>query len=122
MGWITTASAVMLKDLGVAWVILGHSERRNIFKESDADVGKKVAFALKSGLGVIACVGEHLSERESNQTIEVVSRQLSAIKGTVACGAWRGWGGAGRGWGADEGGDRGGLKGRTRVWSVCAAL
>ena len=71
----------MLKDLGVAWVILGHSERRNIFKESDQEVGRKVAFALKTGLNVIACVGEHLSEREANQTTDVVVRQLAAIKG-----------------------------------------
>ena len=80
-GGARTRSAAMLKDLGVNWVILGHSERRNIFGESDDTVGKKVAFALKTGLSVIACVGEHLSEREAGQTLAVVSRQLAAIKG-----------------------------------------
>lgn len=74
----------MLKDLGVDWVILGHSERRNIFKETDQDVGKKTAFALGKGLQVILCVGELLSEREANKTTEVVFRQLQAVKEHVA--------------------------------------
>jgi triosephosphate isomerase (TIM) len=74
-------SAAMLKDLGVGWVILGHSERRNLFHETDADIGKKMAATLKHGLGVIACVGEHLSEREAGQTMAVVARQLAAMQG-----------------------------------------
>ncbi|KAF9578362.1 triosephosphate isomerase [Lunasporangiospora selenospora] len=69
----------MLKDLGIEWVILGHSERREIFKESDDEIGAKVAHALKTGLKVMACVGESLEEREANKTTEVVFRQLAAI-------------------------------------------
>lgn len=69
----------MLKDLGIEWVILGHSERREFFKESDEEIGAKVAHALKTGLKVMACVGEKLEEREANKTTEVVFRQLAAI-------------------------------------------
>jgi triosephosphate isomerase len=69
----------MLKSIGVEWVILGHSERREVFKESDEFVGDKVAFAVKSGLKVIACIGEKLAEREANETTLVVFRQLKAI-------------------------------------------
>ncbi|KAF9298826.1 triosephosphate isomerase [Mortierella antarctica] len=69
----------MLVDVGASWVILGHSERREIFKETDDEVGLKVAHALKTGLKVMARVGEKLEEREKNQTTEVVFRQLAAI-------------------------------------------
>ncbi|KAF9375354.1 triosephosphate isomerase [Podila verticillata] len=72
-------AAEMLKDLGIEWVILGHSERREIFKESDEEIGAKVAHALKAGLKVMACVGEKLEEREADKTTEVVFRQLAAI-------------------------------------------
>lgn len=69
----------MLKDLNINWVILGHSERRAIFGESDELIANKVAFALKNGLKVIACIGETLQERESGKTEEVVFRQTKAI-------------------------------------------
>ncbi|OQV22229.1 Triosephosphate isomerase B [Hypsibius exemplaris] len=72
-------SPAMIKDIGVEWVILGHSERRAIFKEDDALIGAKVKHALSAGLKVIACVGETLQERESNKTEEVVFRQTKAI-------------------------------------------
>lgn len=72
-------SPEQLKDLGIEWVILGHSERREIFKESDELIALKVAFALKTGIKVIACIGEKLEERESGKTFEVVTRQLQAI-------------------------------------------
>eukprot|EP01114_Cavostelium_apophysatum_P015940 TRINITY_DN444_c0_g2_i1.p1 TRINITY_DN444_c0_g2~~TRINITY_DN444_c0_g2_i1.p1 ORF type:complete len:255 (+),score=77.56 TRINITY_DN444_c0_g2_i1:402-1166(+) len=72
-------SAEMILDAGLNWVILGHSERRDIFHESDELIGKKVAHALKVGLKVIACVGEHIEEREAGKTNEVVQRQLKAI-------------------------------------------
>jgi len=70
-------SAAMLKELGAEWVILGHSERRHIFKESNECIGLKVDNALKAGLKVVLCVGELLSEREANQTMEVVEAQLA---------------------------------------------
>ncbi len=73
----------MLKDLGVNWVILGHSERREYFKESDEFVGQKTRFALDAGVSVIACIGEKLEEREANITNEVVARQMKAIASEI---------------------------------------
>jgi len=70
-------SPVMLKDLGIYWVILGHSERRTIFGETDELIARKVVSAIKHGLFVILCIGEKLDERESNKTEEVVQRQLT---------------------------------------------
>ncbi|KAI8843422.1 Triosephosphate isomerase [Chytriomyces cf. hyalinus JEL632] len=72
-------SSEFLKDLGITWTIIGHSERREIFKESDEVTAKKVAYAVAEGLNVMACVGEKLEEREANQTTAVVFRQLKAI-------------------------------------------
>jgi triosephosphate isomerase len=63
----------------IPWVILGHSERRSIFKESDEEVALKTIEALEAGLSVIFCVGETLQEREANQTDVVVQRQLQAL-------------------------------------------
>ncbi|KAG2208169.1 hypothetical protein INT46_005844 [Mucor plumbeus] len=76
-------SPQMLKDMGVDWVILGHSERREYFKESDELVGEKTAFALDAGVSVIACIGEKLEEREANITEDVVARQMKAIAASV---------------------------------------
>ena len=69
----------MIQDCGVKWVILGHSERRNVFGETDELIGEKVGFALESGLKVIPCIGEKLEEREAGKTTEVCFRQLSAM-------------------------------------------
>jgi len=74
-------SGPMLKDVGCTHVILGHSERRAIFGESDAQVGEKVRAALAHGLTPILCVGETLAQRETGQTDAVTSRQL--IAGTL---------------------------------------
>lgn len=70
----------MLNDLGISWTILGHSERRHIFGESDKVVGEKVKMALDHKLKVMACIGEKLDEREGGKTEAVNSRQLSAIR------------------------------------------
>ncbi|KAJ1551351.1 triosephosphate isomerase [Cladochytrium tenue] len=78
----------MLKDIGVSWTILGHSERRDIFGESDEFVGKKVAYAIAQGLSVIACVGEKLEHREAGLTSEVVFRQLKAIAAELKPADW----------------------------------
>lgn len=69
-------SAVMLKDVGVKVVILGHSERRLIYKEDDALINKKVLLALKHGFEVILCVGETLEEREKGKVEDVVRQQF----------------------------------------------
>ncbi|XP_055455057.1 triosephosphate isomerase-like [Psammomys obesus] len=73
----------MIIDLGATWVILGHSERRHIFGESDELIGQKVAHALTEGLGVIACIGEKLDEREAGVTEDVVFKQTKAIAANV---------------------------------------
>ena len=69
-------SAEMLADAGATLVILGHSERRAYYAESDADVAAKVEAALRVGLEPIVCVGETLDEREAGKTLEVVTRQV----------------------------------------------
>src|SRR5262245_36418405 len=68
-------SPAMLVDVGCKYVILGHSERRAIFKESSADVNRKVVAALAAGLTPIVCVGETLDERTANRTTAVVREQ-----------------------------------------------
>ncbi len=73
----------MLKDFGLNWVILGHSERRHVFGESDLDVANKVKMALDNDLSVMACIGEKLDEREAGQTDAVNARQLNAIREQV---------------------------------------
>lgn len=72
-------SAGMLRDAGAEYVILGHSERRAQFGESDTLIMKKLEASHKEGLKVILCVGETLEEREEGQTLNVVSRQLSML-------------------------------------------
>ena len=72
-----SVSAAMLADAGAELVILGHSERRAGFGESDADVAAKVEAALAAGLEPIICIGETLAEREAGQAVEVVSRQVA---------------------------------------------
>ncbi|WFD34973.1 triose-phosphate isomerase [Malassezia cuniculi] len=75
-------SVAQLKDAGIPWVILGHSERRSIFGESDELIAEKTKAALEAGLKVILCVGETLEQREKNESIDVVIRQLeTATKG-----------------------------------------
>ncbi len=69
-------SADMLKEAGATYVILGHSERRQYFGETDASVNKRLVQALKNGLKPIVCVGELLAEREGGKTEEVCKRQV----------------------------------------------
>ena len=68
-------SAAMLVDLGCRFVILGHSERRHVLGETDADVNRKLRVALDAGLSPIVCVGELLSQREAGQTADVIGGQ-----------------------------------------------
>ncbi len=69
-------STAMLKDLGVSHVIVGHSERRQYFGETDETVNKRAKAVLAAGMTPIVCVGETLAEREGNQTAAVVERQV----------------------------------------------
>ncbi|HKJ16364.1 MAG TPA: triose-phosphate isomerase [Xanthomonadales bacterium] len=72
-------SASMLLDFGCRYVLVGHSERRAIYGESDADVAERFATALSAGLEPVLCVGETLEEREAGETEAVVSRQIDAV-------------------------------------------
>lgn len=69
-------SAEQLKDMNLNWIILGHSERRTHFKESNQDLAEKVKNALHFHFKIIYCFGETLEEREANKTIDVVKSQL----------------------------------------------
>lgn len=75
-------SAPMLVELGCAYVIVGHSERRQFFGETDATVNKRAKAVKATGMTPILCVGETLAEREANQTLAVVERQVrGALEG-----------------------------------------
>ncbi|MDE2441889.1 MAG: triose-phosphate isomerase [Betaproteobacteria bacterium] len=80
-------SASMLQDFGCRYVLVGHSERRALYGESDAIVAAKFVAAQKAGLIPVLCVGETLTERESGLTAEVVARQLSVVLNVVGVSA-----------------------------------
>jgi triosephosphate isomerase len=69
-------SAAMVREAGADYVIIGHSERRTLFGETDLDVNRKLGAALGAGLAAIVCVGETLEQREANQTFEVLDKQI----------------------------------------------
>lgn len=77
-------SATMLKEIGVPYVIIGHSERRQYFGETDVTVQKRTRAALDAGLTVILCVGEYLEQREQGVTAEVVRMQTKIALGGVS--------------------------------------
>mmetsp|Transcript_62194 Transcript_62194/g.133729 ORF Transcript_62194/g.133729 Transcript_62194/m.133729 type:complete len:706 (-) Transcript_62194:95-2212(-) len=72
-------TAGMITDLGLEWVMVGHSERRSLYGETDEDCATKTELALKKGLNVMFCIGELLSERQTGKTAEVCQTQLSAV-------------------------------------------
>ena len=72
-------SAAMLKEFGVRYVIVGHSERRQYHAETDAVVADKTKAALAAGITPIVCVGETLAQREASRTVDIVKRQLAAV-------------------------------------------
>jgi triosephosphate isomerase len=77
-------SSSMLKESGASWAILGHSERRQLFGETDEMVARKVAAAIAAGIRPIACVGETLDQRDAEATLEVVARQVRAFVDELA--------------------------------------
>ena len=76
-------SGPMLRDVGCTYVIVGHSERRTLFRERDGDIHKKIRSALAHGLRPILCVGESLDERQSHRTDAVVTGQVAAGLGDL---------------------------------------
>jgi triosephosphate isomerase len=70
-------SAAMLREAGAEYVIIGHSERRTLFAETDETVRRKIGAAFEGGLTPIVCIGETLAERDANQTFAVLGRQLA---------------------------------------------
>ncbi len=80
-------SAGMLVEFGCRYVIVGHSERRQFYGDTDAVVAAKAVAALAAGLTPIACVGETLAERDAGVTMDVVSRQLDAVLAAVGANA-----------------------------------
>ena len=82
-------SGGMLKDMGCHYVLVGHSERRSIYGESDEDVALRFKAALDARLHPVLCVGETLQEREQGQTETVVGRQLDAVISSVGIDAFR---------------------------------
>ncbi len=83
-------SAAMLQDFGCRYVLVGHSERRSIYGESDTLVAEKFAAALASGLRPILCVGETLEQRDAGRTLDVVSAQIDAVLKRVGVAAFSG--------------------------------
>jgi triosephosphate isomerase (TIM) len=81
-------SAAMLKDVGCRYVLVGHSERRQLYGEGDALVARKFIAAQSQGLLPVLCVGETLEEREADRTTEVVARQLDAVLAVSGAGSF----------------------------------
>ena len=76
-------SAEQVADFGLQWTLVGHSERRKLFGETDEIVAQKVQRAQAAGLKTILCLGETLEQREANQTNDVLKAQLDAVKSSV---------------------------------------
>ena len=77
-------SAEQVKDFGLRWTLVGHSERRQLYGETDENVAVKVSRAQEAGLHAIVCIGETLEQREAGQTNEVLRTQLNAVKPSVS--------------------------------------
>ncbi len=82
--WTGEVSASLIADTGATWAIVGHSERRQHFGDTDVSVGKKARAVLDAGLGAIVCVGEQLAERDAGRTLAVVDAQLEGALKAIA--------------------------------------
>jgi len=82
-------TAPMLKSFGIEWTILGHSERRDILKESDEFLASKAKFALENGLKIIYCCGEHIEEREAGKAAEFVINQIEKMIPAIPADKWQ---------------------------------
>lgn len=81
-------SADLLKDVGVEWVLIGHSERREIFADTPAVLAEKIKNALNAGLQIIYCVGESLEQREQGQAEQIVLQQICDLAAVVKAEQW----------------------------------
>jgi triosephosphate isomerase len=81
-------SLPMVMEAGARAVLIGHSERRHLFGETDEQVSRKLAAALKAGVRPLVCVGETLAEREGGRTEQVVTRQVGALQDRIAAADW----------------------------------
>jgi triosephosphate isomerase len=81
-------SIPLVMEAGARAALIGHSERRHLFGETDEQVGRKLASALKAGMTPMVCVGETLAEREGGRTEQVVTRQVSALLERIGPGDW----------------------------------
>jgi triosephosphate isomerase len=79
-------SPAVLREIGCEWTLVGHSERRHVFKEEDPLIQSRLRAAFEEGLNVILCVGEVLQDRHAGNTFKVVETQLSILKGQFAAG------------------------------------
>jgi enolase len=77
-------SVNQVQDFGLEWVLVGHSERRSIYGETDEDCATKTELALKAGLNVMLCIGELLEERQTGNTVDVCARQMKAVMPKVS--------------------------------------
>ena len=76
-------SALMLKDAEISWTLIGHSERRQYYGETDQDVATKLGLCQKEGLYAVVCIGEHLEQRKRGETKEVLLEQVKAILSNI---------------------------------------
>jgi triosephosphate isomerase len=83
-------SIPLVMEAGASATLIGHSERRHLFGETDEQVARKLASALKAGLKPMVCVGETLAEREGGRTEQVVGRQVAALLERIGPGDWAG--------------------------------
>ena len=81
-------SVAQLKDSGITWTLLGHSERRTILRENDDFIASKSKTAIDGGISVILCCGESLEEREKGVTNDVVTKQLGVVNKAIGKTGW----------------------------------